>query len=564
MEYLIFAGALLLVILLIMGTEYLNSRACRRKFLEKLYQSYGKPSDRNYGLEELAHIRLYYQKHSMPHQIDDTTWNDLNMDLIYQQINTSCSAVGDEYLYYRLRTPVYDAAEMEEWERKIRFFMEQEAERHAIQGIFYALGRMGKYSLYEYLEALEELGERKNFRYLFWNLLLLISAGAMFFSPGYGILLFLAILCRNIVGYFKEYRQIEPYLASFRYIRRLLACVKQLCSRSMPEFWAEQERLRTCYERLRPFQRSSCLIVSSAKGSGNPLELALDYLRMIFSLDLIQFNRALRTVRGHLGEIDEMITLLGQIETAVAIGSYRSSLQERCCIPVIHYDKGADAALTIEELYHPLLREPVPNSICVTRGVLLTGSNASGKSTFLRTVAVCALLAQTIHTCPAAYYEGAVFRIYSSMSLKDDLLRGESYYMAEVQSIKRILDWIGQARREGRRVLCCVDEVLRGTNTVERIAASTQILKLFAREHALCFAATHDGELTKLLADSYDNYHFEEKIDEEDIRFPYRLRKGPATSRNAIALLKALGYDTGIVTGAEEMAEHFQKSGKWE
>ena len=118
-------------------------------------------------------------------------------------------------------------------------------------------------------------------------------------------------------------------------------------------------------------------------------------------------------------------------------------------------------------------------------------------------------------------------------------------------------------RKDAGPVLCFVDEVLRGTNTVERIAASTQIMKVLAGGRTLCFAATHDVELTRLLAAVYDNYHFEETIEEEDIFFPYLLCKGPASSRNAIALLKMLGYDRKIVEEAEAMAERFLKSGSW-
>jgi DNA mismatch repair ATPase MutS len=135
--------------------------------------------------------------------------------------------------------------------------------------------------------------------------------------------------------------------------------------------------------------------------------------------------------------------------------------------------------------------------------------------------------------------------------------------MTEIKSIKRILEQIKAAKEEDAHVLCFVDEVLRGTNTVERIAASTQILKMFAEEHVICFAATHDVELTVLLAGQYHNYHFEEKIEGEDIRFPYRLLEGPAASRNAIALLKALGYDEKMVAEAEKMAEHFLQTGTW-
>lgn len=107
------------------------------------------------------------------------------------------------------------------------------------------------------------------------------------------------------------------------------------------------------------------------------------------------------------------------------------------------------------------------------QGVLLTGSNASGKSTFLKTVAVNGILAQTIHTCLADRYASCFYQMYTSMALRDDLQSQESYYIVEIKSLKRILDHVG----EEVPMICFVDEVLRGTNTVERIAASSQILK---------------------------------------------------------------------------------------
>ena len=105
--------------------------------------------------------------------------------------------------------------------------------------------------------------------------------------------------------------------------------------------------------------------------------------------------------------------------------------------------------------------------------------------------------------------------------------------------------------------------MLRGTNTVERIAASTQIMKMLSAGHVICFAATHDVELTRLLAGEYENYHFEERIEEDDVFFPYTLMPGPATTRNAIALLRVLGYDDRIITEAEAMAGHFLAEGNW-
>lgn len=562
MDALYFAGMIVLLIVLFMGIEYRNNRIFQKRVLEKIYQGYGRRSERRYGSEEMGHIGMYYQKHRTDGQIDDITWNDLHMDELYQQINTSLSAAGDEYLYYRLRTPVSDETQMSKAEALIRFFMEHEEERHKVQRVFYRLGRMRKFSIYEYLDHLDLLGERKNGKYLFWDLAVLCCLAVMALSMPAGIVLLLVVLCHNLMDYFKEFKEIEPYISSFRYIRGLLACVEEMKRGDISGISEEQTRLRECHQKLKGFLRNSYLVITSEAGTGNPLEVVLDYLRMLFYFDLIQFNRALLAVRGHISEIDEMITVLGRIETAVVAGEYRTSLGEAYCVPKLHYEEDATVFLRVQDLYYPLLNEPVKNSLTAGRGVLLTGSNASGKSAFLRSAAVAALLSQTIHTCPAAYYEAPFFRIASSMSLQDDPAGGDSYYMVEIKSIKRILD---QAKeKDGPPVICFVDEVLRGTNTVERIAASTQIMKVLAAGRTLCFAATHDVELTRLLAKEYDNYHFEERIEENDIFFPYKLMEGPAVSRNAIALLKMLGYDEKITTEAENRAVRFLESGQWE
>ena len=147
------------------------------------------------------------------------------------------------------------------------------------------------------------------------------------------------------------------------------------------------------------------------------------------------------------------------------------------------------------------------------------------------------------------------------MALRDDLDSGESYYIVEIKALKRILD--AASAREGR-ILCFVDEVLRGTNTIERIAASTQILKSLGSSGILCFAATHDIELTELLQDDFDNYHFEEDVRDGDVFFNYRLKEGKATSRNAIKLLELMGYDKDVIKKATDQAERFTQSGIWQ
>ena len=160
----------------------------------------------------------------------------------------------------------------------------------------------------------------------------------------------------------------------------------------------------------------------------------------------------------------------------------------------------------------------------------------------------------------AKEYRSCFFRIYSSMALKDNIQGSESYFIVEIKSLKRILDAVNQDKTP---VLCFVDEVLRGTNTVERIAASSRILQSFADSGVMCFAATHDIELAHMLEHLYSNYHFKEDVKDNDVIFNYRLYEGRAVSRNAIKLLGVLGYDENVITKADETAKRFLDTGVW-
>ena len=137
------------------------------------------------------------------------------------------------------------------------------------------------------------------------------------------------------------------------------------------------------------------------------------------------------------------------------------------------------------------------------------------------------------------------------MALRDSIKEGDSYFIVEIKSMKRIFD---AAKTSTIPILCTIDEVLRGTNTAERIGASTELLKALSKERVLCFAATHDRELTVYLQEIYDNYHFEETIVDKTISFPYILTKGPSKGRNAIKLLEAFGFDEEITKKANALA----------
>ena len=553
----LFALAAMAFVLAVFLLEAYRAKQAEKRFIRSLYEDCERLAEKEYAQERFARIGSYFLRHPSPDQLDDITWNDLGMDELFKRMNYTLSASGEEYLYYTLRTLKQDEEELLHLEDVIRFFESNPDERVKVQLQMHKLGYTGKFSLYDYLDNLDYLGDRSNRKSILQNLLFLPLICLLWVNFSVGVVGLVLLMVYNITTYFKEKNEIDPYITSFAYIMRLLSVCDEMERIRIPVCGREWERIRLYKKSLQAMRRKSFWVMDPARGqaSGNILEIILDYIRMVFHVDLIRFNSMLKHLRNHIEDVDVLIGTLGFLETAIAVSIFRKSLTRGYCLPELE----AEDVLYMEEGYHPLLSEPVKNSIRAERGVLLTGSNASGKSTFLKTVAVNAIFAQTIHTCAADKFGSAFYHVYSSMALRDDLAAGESYYIVEIKALKRILD----AAQTGGRVLCFVDEVLRGTNTVERIAASAQILKSLCASHILCFAATHDIELTKLLKHDYDNYHFSEEVKENDVVFDYKLQSGEATTRNAIRLLELMGYDSEIIAKAYRQAESFIATGSW-
>ena len=557
MEYLFVAAVIFAVVYGLFLMESLRQKKEEKKWMARLYDDYFFLNDKTIRAERFEKLNTLYLRHPTEHQIDDITWNDLGMDKLFQRMNYTLSSTGEEYLYYRLRTLNHSDSELKAFDDLVSYWEQHPDDRVRLHLCANKLGYLGKYSLYDYIENLDYLGERSNLRHILQDLLFLPAILLGFFNMTACIIAVIGLMLYNMITYFREKGEIEPYITSFAYVLRLINVCEEAEQFSIPAARQIIEQIRNANRVLKPMRRNSFWVMSSNRGgqsSSDILGMLLDYVRMVFHVDLIKFNRMLQTLRKHTEEVDTLVMNFGLLECSAAIMIYRQSM---CgwCRPEFTEQKCVD----FREAYHPLLESPVKNSIRAERGVLLTGSNASGKSTFLKTVAVNAILAQSIYTCAADSACLSFFDVYSSMALRDDIGSGESYYIVEIKALKRILD----AGSRGENILCFVDEVLRGTNTVERIAASTQIMKSLDSNNILCFAATHDIELTTLLERYYDNYHFEEEVCDGDIVFHYKLLDGKAVTRNAIRLLQLIGYDEQIIQNAAMQAEQFVKTGVW-
>ena len=581
MENLIFLGAIAVILVIFTWTGIQEDKRVKKMIRNKLKEQYGKWSEKKYADGRMTSICSAVNTDASEFVIDDITWNDLDMDRLFQAMDFTRSAAGEEAVYRWLRIPVFQKEILEKREKHITFFAEHEKERLDYLMLMTEVGRTGKYSVYDYLGYLDAFPVKNCLITKLIDVVMLLSILLGFTVSGHFFWVFAALLGYHSFIYMKQKRKVEPYLTTFSYFIRILECVDKLNKMSPAfhqEFAEEIAKLKEEKARFASFRRFAFLALNSndTTGGAELLQIFQVYINMAFHLDLIKLYSMLATVKEKKQDLIAILQGMGEMEACVSVAYTRAALDGYCKPEFVSATGEKKGTLTAGakkvsllyeamDLYHPLIENPVKNSVSQEKGMLLTGSNASGKSTFLKAVAINALLAQTIHTVCASSYRANFFRIYSSMALRDSLQEGKSYFIVEIKSLKRIFDAardddnvmkIDAMKTDATKapVLCTIDEVLRGTNTAERIAASTELLKALSKKQVLCFAATHDLELTSLLREEYDNYHFKEMIDGKEIVFPYELTQGPAKGRNAIKLMGALGFDQEIVTKAETLA----------
>lgn len=555
MKFLIF---ILVVIIVLMIISYREEKRRMLMWRERIKNAFGDVPDQEYTSEYFEGLKGYYNSKKVDQgNVDDITFNDLDLKNIYMLLNNTGSSVGEEYLYYLLRQMNLDADELKERDRIMKYFTEHEEERIQFQLTMHRLGKLPNLSVFEYMNRMKRLEKYSLGQHYFCIGSLALAFGILAVEPKIGILAVCVTISHNIYQYYKRKGTVENYFKTLSFIVRILRSVEELDKNKDPFLQPYVNKMKEAAKSFGYVKRNAKWISCGKSMNGSLVDSLLDYERMLLHTDLIKFSKMVDIINQNSEQLELIYETIGYLESMVAAASFRDLL-EYYCVPELV--KSSKPFIDAKDLYHPLIDDPVANTISEKQSVLITGSNASGKSTFIKTLAINAILSQTIYTSTSRAYRGNYYRVFTSMALRDDLFNNESYYIVEIKSLKRILD----AVNDDIPILCFVDEVLRGTNTLERVAASAQILKSLSKGYVLCFAATHDIELTYILEKYFSNYHFQEEVVDNDVLFDYNLCTGRAQSRNAIKLLGMIGYKKDIIDQATNAANDFLKKGTWE
>lgn len=499
--------------------------------------------------ERMRNVSRYHvlaKKNSLV--VDDITWDDLEMDQVFLRINHTNSFIGEQVLYHQLHNLNQEEDEdHEDFEQKLNCLSQNLERRVELEARLREIGKNeDSYYLWEFLHHAKLWVVGHSFFYhVMQALLVFFLISSILTDENWMTLGLFAVAGCNFMLYFRAKNQYEIHLDSLGVLRQIYDLSRWIKKDQVlgPVFVREEEM--QAIDSLKGMSRliTNISIRKESSLSGDVAAMFMDYFWGITLIDVSMVNHLMKVIEHKQEEVQCLMNLVGEIDSKIGVLSFRTSL-DSWCIP-----EYVQEGIAVEGLVHPLLDSPIKNDWCLRDKAIITGSNASGKSTFMKAIGINCIMAQTIHTSTATKMSLESVFIMTCMSLRDDIISGESYYFREAKYLKRMLDQVGQKEDE-RKTLCIIDEILKGTNTKERISASKAILEFIGSKNCLAIVATHDNELTH--NEAYENYHFRSMIKNNDIKFDYQIQEGSSQETNAIALLSILGYSKDIIEAAKE------------
>ena len=475
---------------------------------------------------------------------------------LFNRINRSVTTGGSDYLAKALgsaasfseglaETRVQTIQEIEARRESIR----ELAEREPLRTAFLAQGKGRQINTAAIMEALHEVRQLQvsrlavhRFSYVaavgsiavFYGLL----AGAVF-GPLPGTLPMLWVLSQITAVYFFFGRTLKRVSQSINIILPRLGVYVSMIMQIVTSDLKSQEA-RDIIAQLSANEQDALKSFRLLKGIINDLdqrnEIWVPISNALYLADYFIVRRFLLWKDRYMEHIDEWVTAVSHFDALVSMATFRYNEPEATDAELLEAD---EVVYEARGLYHPFLSQTaVRNDFTITdrHYYIITGANMAGKSTFLRSVGINYVLATCGMPVFADSLRVSLFSLFSSMRTTDDLAHGISYFNAELLRLQQLIETC----QKNRHTLIILDEILKGTNSLDKLNGSRLFLQSVAALPITGIIATHDLELSKMqqeFPDRFHNYCFEIQLSDE-ITYTYRLSEGVARNQNATYLLK--------------------------
>ena len=503
-----------------------------------------KKDDRN---SDISLYLNYLSEKNLSGFLSGRTMNDLNFDDLFESLDHTTSKVGQQYFYAKLCANNLSAYSKEHEKITEKFSTDADFVLQTEK----QLKKLEKREAYNIISLFtKELPVISKFYSFLINIFRFIpfTCAVLLFAFHLNFcfyLLVLSIIVNLVIHYMNKSVQI-PFEYAIPQLLVLMKCSANLADNS--NFDCLSNDILKHVDTLKPVSKTSTLFKVEnllATDISQISWLITELLKIITLTEPYLFHKTIKLIIGKQKEIEKLYCFAGEIDSLLTISKIRKSAPWYC----LPSNNTSNEKFSFTDMVHPLVASCVANSLSVQdKSILLTGSNMSGKSTFIRTIGVNILLAQTINTCFARHFHLKQAVILDSMiTISDDLMNSKSLFFEEVLTMKQMLE-----SSENGHHIYLLDEIFKGTNTLERIGAAKAVLSHLIKNGNIVFVSTHDIELAELLDSEYELYHFCEHIQKGEVKFDYLLKPGKLTSFNAIKILKMSGYADEIIEEAND------------
>lgn len=539
--------AVSIIVVVAVGLFLLINYSNQKKRTKRQQSLRGRWGKKRSGYVNLELINLYGEfADPTEYTLSEQTVNDLDIDEVFKEIDHTYSRIGQQFLYAHLQKGNAGV----EWLSDLEQAIERISTDNVLRtNIIETLDLINETSDY-YFPLLFQNASVKTIKH-FWvvpaiQLVTLSSFVLLFINPLFFFPFSLSVTASIGLHYWNKW-QVAKYQHILKRFSKFFHVADSISQIQQRENFFKLEDQQQQVQSLKKLKRRLGLISFGGQPSGETEQvgnLFMELFNMLTLLEVSAFNKFFKGLPAFKDDFFGLFTLIGSVDLAVSVTSWRSSLTHFSQPIFTENQQG----IFIENAVHPLLYRCVANTLELsTKSMLLTGSNMAGKTTFIRTVGLNVLFAQTLNTVLATNYEAPVYKLSSAIRFKDNVLDGQSYYLREVDAIKKLLN-ISEGETP---VLFIIDELFKGTNTIERIAAASGVLSYLNQKKNLVLVSTHDIELTELLKENgFENYFFQESIINEKHVFTYKLKKGVLKERNALRLLEIYGYPEKVTETA--------------
>lgn len=542
MNYLLFGAILTLLTFIFI---YLINKGKSRKQIDQIRAAWGNSKTEFFNFDGIKNYSVEVKGKNF-HHLTEQTIDDIDFYGLFEFIDRTTSKVGQQFLYKKVIEPTN--LKSDPTQNLIELFTSNAKIREEIQLDLLKLNETDAYYIPSLLKD-NLLQKPKWFKFLGIDIAIVFCLIILSLKYQVFIIFLLIPFALNMFLHYWNKNKAFQFVRSIPQLNLLINVSKSL-SRRNGIFY--DKSVEESISDLKSFQRKSS-IINFDNGSGIQSELSqigtylLELIKALFLIEVFTLFKVIKELETKRTSIITLFDYVGNIDSSISIASLRAD-NLKTCQPVFN---SSGKKVSFKNIYHPLIENCVENDLSISnKSILITGSNMSGKSTFLRTFMMNSILAQTIYTCFAEEFTSPILKQYSSIRIDDNLFEGKSYYLQEVNTMASLIAEVNSPNQN----LFVLDEVFKGTNTIERISAAKAILSYLNRGDNIVIISTHDIELSDILKTEYDLYHFTETIEDGELYFDHKIKYGQLKTRNAIKLLELSNYPTEIISEARQIS----------